>query len=250
VHCLFLECRNDQAAKLAAPLLGMDGYSSQDSGVFRGHNQSTGACSLAIDPQQHVDRPVIQTIVIQLGRDTLLPDKDLMANGFGCGQIFGCFHNRDQRPATVFPSIARVHWKTALCRLYLFCLRAFLALGDNHGHFLAFLEGFEAVNLDSGMVHKHIRSFFTLDKPKTFVVVEPLDGTCNFVRHINLYLLLIFVRKWTPCRIFDATRTAHCTLQTRLVAISGIFFLKSHLKRPTRGFRHCDDRGPQVWSAS
>ena len=88
-HCLFLECCNEQSAKLAAPVLGMDGDSSQDPGVCRGQNQSTRAWILAIDPQQHVDRSVIQTIVIQLGRDTLLPDKDLIANGFGCGQIFG-----------------------------------------------------------------------------------------------------------------------------------------------------------------
>jgi hypothetical protein len=62
---------------------------------------------------------------------------------------------------------------------YICCLRTFLALNDVKLHFLTFGQGFETITLNSGIVHKHIFSVFTGNKPKSFIIVKPLNFTSN-----------------------------------------------------------------------
>jgi len=70
---------------------------------------------------------------------------------------------------------------------YVFRLWTFLALCHFHGHLLTFLEGFESFHLDSAMMNKDILSTLALNESKTFIVVEPLDGsTDSFACHIYL----------------------------------------------------------------
>src|ERR1043165_2305082 len=58
-------------------------------------------------------------------------------------------------------------------------LRALRAVDDLELNRLALFEGAEAVARDSGVVHEHVASAFTLDEPIALGVVEPLDLACN-----------------------------------------------------------------------
>ena len=56
-------------------------------------------------------------------------------------------------------------------------LQAFLALHHVEADAGAFGEGLEAVALDLGEVHEHVRAVILLDETETLRVVEPLHGT-------------------------------------------------------------------------
>jgi hypothetical protein len=58
-------------------------------------------------------------------------------------------------------------------------LRALRAVDDFELDRLALFEGAEAIARDSGVVHEHVASAFTLDEPIALGVVEPLDLACN-----------------------------------------------------------------------
>ena len=64
----------------------------------------------------------------------------------------------------------------------LFSLRSLWALGYLKLDFLALLEGFEAIALDSAIVNENVRRAWLLDKTITLRVVKPLDLT-GYSRH-------------------------------------------------------------------
>jgi hypothetical protein len=60
-------------------------------------------------------------------------------------------------------------------------LGAFLALGNFHRDFLTLFQGPETFHLDGAVMHEDVRATLTLDEPESFVIVEPLDGSCNSI---------------------------------------------------------------------
>jgi hypothetical protein len=70
---------------------------------------------------------------------------------------------------------------------YVFSLRALLTLRHFHGNFLTFLEALESFHLDRAVMDEYILSALSLNKSKSFVVVEPFNGSGHsFACHINL----------------------------------------------------------------
>ena len=59
--------------------------------------------------------------------------------------------------------------------------RTFIALGDAHGHFLAFVQGFAATAVDGTVVDKYVLATGLFNKTKTFFIIEPLNGTFNLI---------------------------------------------------------------------
>gem|GEM_PF-3595082 len=55
--------------------------------------------------------------------------------------------------------------------------RTFWPLFNVKGHARTFTEGFKTGRIDCAMMHKHIRSVFLLDEPKTFMVIKPLNSS-------------------------------------------------------------------------
>ena len=60
-----------------------------------------------------------------------------------------------------------------------FRLRSFLSLSDFHRDFLTFLQRLESFHLDRAVMNKHVLTAFAFDESKSFIVVEPLNGSCN-----------------------------------------------------------------------
>jgi len=62
----------------------------------------------------------------------------------------------------------------------MFCLKAFLALGDQEFDALTFSECFEAATFDGTVVSEDILAGILLDKAKALVFVEPFNGSSSF----------------------------------------------------------------------
>ena len=58
-----------------------------------------------------------------------------------------------------------------------FGLGPFFSLRNFHADLLAFLQGFESIHLNSGVVYENIRSTFLLNKSVTLAVIEPFHGS-------------------------------------------------------------------------
>jgi len=52
--------------------------------------------------------------------------------------------------------------------------------------FLAFIQGFATAAVDGAVVDKYILTTGLLDKTKTLLIIEPLDGSFNLFRHLFL----------------------------------------------------------------
>jgi len=62
-------------------------------------------------------------------------------------------------------------------------LRTFLAFHDLELYLIAFLKTLISFAADCAVVNKNIRTILASDEPKSFGVVEPLDGTLE-TRHL------------------------------------------------------------------
>jgi hypothetical protein len=69
------------------------------------------------------------------------------------------------------------------------CLGAFLALSDFQCDFLSFSQGFKSISLDCTSMNEYIRSALRRDETKTFVIIEPFNGTGNSLSRHN-YLIV------------------------------------------------------------
>src|SRR5437016_5378107 len=76
-------------------------------------------------------------------------------------------------------------------------------------NYLPFVQSFEPLSLDGGVMHEYILAGFLGDEAKPFLVVEPLDFTTGH----NLLLLLRGEKKdthWPPptCVLFSVQKNA------------------------------------------
>jgi len=63
------------------------------------------------------------------------------------------------------------------------CLGSFLPLDDFELYLIAFLKAFVSFTADRAVMYKNIRTIFASDEPKSFCIVEPLDGSPE-TRHL------------------------------------------------------------------
>lgn len=73
------------------------------------------------------------------------------------------------------------HVFSRLDRCDVLCLRALLAIGDRHGHFLPFVERAASGALNRAEVHKNVFASLALNEPPSLLVIEPLNGTFNLL---------------------------------------------------------------------
>jgi hypothetical protein len=59
-------------------------------------------------------------------------------------------------------------------------LRTLRALYDVKFHILTFLERFEPIALESGIMDEHVLSGFQSNETKALTIVEPFDGALRF----------------------------------------------------------------------
>lgn len=89
-----------------------------------------------------------------------------------------------------------VFFKKILSGGYIDSRRTFGSLLNVKSYAITFTERFKAVCIDSTMVNKHIRSIFLLDKPKAFLVTEPLHSSfCHDIIPLST--------KFQRCRLKD-----------------------------------------------
>lgn len=69
----------------------------------------------------------------------------------------------------------------SLERINVFRLGAFLALGNLHGHLLPFVKRSSSSTIDGAEVNKYIFTAFLFDETKTLFIVEPFNGTFNYL---------------------------------------------------------------------
>lgn len=64
-----------------------------------------------------------------------------------------------------------------LQRIYVLCLRPFLALSYFHSNFLAFVQRLSSSTVNGTKMDEYVLSTFLLNETETFLVIEPLNGT-------------------------------------------------------------------------
>jgi hypothetical protein len=73
--------------------------------------------------------------------------------------------------------------QTVLDHNNVFCLQAFLALGNGKLYALALFQVFVAITNDSVEMYEYIFAFCTLNETVPFATIEPLYCTLFFFRH-------------------------------------------------------------------
>jgi hypothetical protein len=56
-------------------------------------------------------------------------------------------------------------------------IRAFGTLRDFEFHLISLFQGFKSLPLNGGVMDEYILRAFTFNKPKSLLIIEPLDST-------------------------------------------------------------------------